>query len=293
MRQPILLSKQMRQSLKGELLVGPASAAMIALGIGMFSAPNHIVGGGVSGIATILYTLFGLPIGAVTFAMNLPLLLIGWRRIGRRFILRTLWMVALISVMLDAVGAFIAPYQGEPLLAALFGGALSGAGLGIVLMRGDSTGGTDIVVKLIKMRRPHFSFGKIVLVTDLAVVAAAAVVYRSLEAALYGAVMIYVSTEVIDRIIAGADARRMVLAVTQNKEAMTRRIIDELNRGVTVFDAMGGYSGSSVGVLLCVVENQQLFALKSCIWRTDPKAFVIVTQATEILGEGFKPMEIE
>ncbi|MEG2203771.1 MAG: YitT family protein [Oscillospiraceae bacterium] len=287
------LTTGIRQYCKQELWIELAAAALFSLGIEVFSAPNRIVGGGVSGIATILNTLFGLPIGGVSLLLNLPLLAIGWKRIGRAFLLRTLRVVTMITVMMDVVVAPIPPYRGSALLAAVFGGVLTGAGLGMILMRGGSTGGTDIIVKLIKLRHPHLSFGRIVLLTDLAVVAAAALLYRSLETVMYGVILIYAASEVIDRLIAGADARRLVLVVTRKRESVSDCIVRTMGRGTTLLEAIGGYSGLPTGVLMCVIEDTQLFALKRAVRALDPEAFVIVAQAAETLGRGFKSIHDE
>ena len=145
MRIPANPTTGLRQYLKTEFWIEAAAAAMMAMGVQVFTAPNFIVGGGLSGIASVLFNVFGWPIGVVTFSLNLPLLLIGWRRLGRRFLISTLRMVAYLSLMTDEVFARIPPYRGEPLLAALFGGVLVGAGLGLILMRGSSTGGFHFV----------------------------------------------------------------------------------------------------------------------------------------------------
>ncbi|MEG2174705.1 MAG: YitT family protein, partial [Oscillospiraceae bacterium] len=235
--------------------------------------------------------LWNTPIGGLALAFNLPLLLLGYHRIGHTFILNTLRVVVLTSLATDVVTAFLAPYAGQSFLAALFGGALVGAGLGLVFMRGGSTGGTDIIVKLIKLKKPHLSLGTIMMLTDLLVVGAAACIYRSLEAAMMGIVMLYTSTTVIDRMISGLDARRLVMVVTPKQHELAALVLTQLTRGATLLPAEGAYSGQTTGLLLCVVENQQLFHLKQLVQQVDPTAFVIVAQATEILGVGFKSIE--
>lgn len=288
MKQGRTPTAKMWHYLKTEFLTETAAAALLALGICVFSAPNRIVGGGLSGIASVLYILFGLPIGTLSLAMNVPLLLLGWRKLGHRFILRTLRITVIVSVMMDAMTVLVPPYTGEPLLAAVFGGVFSGAGLGLILMNGDSTGGTDIIVMLIKKNRPHLSFGFIVLVTDCAVVLMAAIAYRSMDTILYGTVMIYASTVVIDRIIEGADARKLVLIITREEKTVTGALLIGLERGVTVLDALGGFSREPISVLLCVVDKRQIFKLKTIVRQKDSSAFVVITHATETLGTGFK-----
>lgn len=279
--------------LKNELLTELCAAATMALGIQVFAAPNMIVSGGVSGISSVLFILFGLPIGVTSFMINVPLLVIGWQKLGHRFIMRTLRMVALLSLMTDMVFAKMPPYHGEKLLVSLFAGLFLGIGLGLVLMRGDSTGGTDIIVKLIQKKYPHFSLGNLVIVTDALVVSMAALVYNSIDTILYGAIMIYVSGVVIDRMIAGSDIRKLVLIVTSRQQEVTQAILNELDRGVTVLHGEGGYTGNSVSVLLCVAENRQVFKLRQLVHGIDERAFVIIANAVETFGKGFKRLSSE
>lgn len=278
---------------KHELLIELAAAAMMALGIRVFAAPNMIVSGGVSGISSVLFVLFGLPIGVTSFLINVPLLLLGWRKLGQRFIIRTLRMVALTSLTTDMIFARIPSYYGEKLLVSLFAGLFLGIGLGLVLMRGDSTGGTDIIVKLIQKKYPHFSLGNLVMVTDALVVSMAALAYQNIDTILYGAIMIYVSGVVIDRMIAGSDMRKLVLIVTSKQEQVTQTILTDLDRGVTVLHGEGGYTKNNVAVLLCVVENRQVFKLKQLVYNVDERAFIIIANAVETFGKGFKRLSSE
>lgn len=273
---------------KYEFLKEVCAVSMMALGIRVFAAPNMIVSGGVSGISSVLFILFGFPIGVTSFLINVPLLVIGWQKLGHRFILRTLRIVALLSLATDTVFANMPPYYGEKLLVSLFAGLFLGIGLGIVLRKGDSTGGTDIIVKLLQKRFPHFSLGNLVMVIDAVIVSSAALVYNNIDTILYGAIMIYVSGVVIDRMISGSDIRKMVLIVTSRQEQVTQSILTDLDRGVTVLHGEGGYTKNSIAVLLCVVENRQVFKLRQLVYDIDEKAFVIIANAVETFGKGFK-----
>ena len=237
MKKELSLTVKIRQYFKTEFLTELSAALMVALGIKVFSAPNLIVGGGVSGIASVLYVLFGLPIGAVSLALNLPLLFIGWRKLGNRFTFRTLRVVAVISLVTDIALADVPAYLGEKLTAAIFAGIFLGIGLGIILNRGDSTGGTDILVKLIQLKFRHVTLGSIVMLTDVVVVAAAALAYKSIDTVLYGSIMIIVSSAVIDKIILGAQSKKLSLIVTSKGEEVTKQLLSQLNRGVTVINA--------------------------------------------------------
>ena len=277
-------------SLLVQLLYEVAGSALLAAGIVAFSAPNEVVSGGVSGISVVLNHLFGLPIGTMNFILNVPLFILGWKKLGRDFILRTLRVVAISSVLTDLASAYLPVYRGEQLFAALFGGVLMGAGLGIILMRGSTTGGTDIVVKLIHLRFRHLSMGTAVMITDLAVVLWAASVYGSIDSALLSIIMIFSASTTIDRILAGNDERRLVLAISPRKAEIARAVTGQLERGVTLVDAVGGYSSLPTGLIICVVDNRQLYSLKCIINSIDSRAFIIVTRANEILGEGFKDL---
>jgi len=291
MKKKLSLTVKTRQYFKTEFLTELSAALMVALGIKVFSAPNLIVGGGVSGIASVLYVLFGLPIGAVSLALNLPLLFIAWRELGNRFTFRTLRVVAIISVVTDIVLKDIPAYSGEKLIAAIFAGVFLGAGLGIILYRGDSTGGTDIIVKLIQRRYRHISLGSIVMITDAAVVAAAAWAYKSIDTVLYGSIMIFVSSAVIDKIILGAQVRKLSLIITAKGEEVTNKLLSQLNRGVTVINGKGGYTKADVSLLICAASASQTIKLKQIVYAVDNSAFIIIANAAETLGKGFKRID--
>lgn len=291
MKKKLSLTVKTRQYFKSEFLTELSAALMVALGIKVFSAPNLIVGGGVSGIASVLYVLFGLPIGAVSLALNLPLLFIGWRELGNRFTFRTLRVVAIISVVTDIILKDISAYSGEKLLAAIFAGVFLGAGLGIILYRGDSTGGTDIIVKLIQRRYRHISLGSIVMLTDAVVVAAAAWAYKNIDTVLYGSIMIFVSSAVIDKIILGAQVRKLSLIITAKGEEVTNKLLSQLNRGVTVINGKGGYTKADVSLLICAASASQTIKLKQIVYAVDNSAFIIIANAAETLGKGFKRID--
>ena len=291
MKKKLSLTVKTRQYFKSEFLTELSAALMVALGIKVFSAPNLIVGGGVSGIASVLYVLFGLPIGAVSLALNLPLLFIAWRELGNRFTFRTLRVVAIISVVTDIVLKDIPAYSGEKLIAAIFAGVFLGAGLGIILYRGDSTGGTDIIVKLIQRRYRHISLGSIVMITDAAVVAAAAWAYKNIDTILYGSIMIFVSSAVIDKIILGAQVRKLSLIITAKGEEVTNKLLSQLNRGVTVINGKGGYTKADVSLLICAASASQTIKLKQIVYAVDNSAFIIIANAAKTLGKGFKRID--
>lgn len=266
-------------------------SACYALSVNVFSAPNQIAPGGVTGVATLLHALFRLPIGGMILVINLPLLAAAWRKCGAGFTVRTLIATVLVSVILDASAPFLPAFRGDKMLTALFGGVLAGTGLGLIYMRGATTGGSEIVARLLERRFRHVPIGRLILLVDAVVVAASAVVYRQLESALYALVLIFVSTFVMDTLVYGGDKGKLLLVMSREEERVARRILQEMERGVTMLDAAGGYTGTDRRVLLCAVRRAEVYALRTLIYDTDPDAFLIVLSTDEVLGQGFKSVE--
>lgn len=210
-----------------------------ALSVNVFSAPNQIAPGGVTGVATLLNYAFHLPIGAMILVINLPLLIAAWRKCGVGFTVRTLIVTVLSSVVIDVTARFLPPFRGEMILVALFGGVLSGAGLGLIYMRGATTGGSEIVARLLERRLRHVPIGRLILLVDAVVVAVSALVYRQIESALYALILIFVSSLVMDAIVYGGEKGKMLLIMSRREELIARRILQQMGRGVTLLNATG------------------------------------------------------
>lgn len=266
-------------------------ALLFALSINIFLAPNNIAPGGVSGLATAIHYLSPhLHIGVMTFVFNVPLFWIGYRKIGRRFVITTMLTTLLCSVFLELTSA-LAPYTEDRMLAALFGGVLLGAGLGIVMKCGTTTGGTDILVRVLRKKNPSLSSGTIVFVIDLIIVTFAAVVYREITSALYALVAIYICSLVLDRIVSGADDGKLVHIMSRHTKELAKAISDRLGRGITLLHAKGYYTGAEKDVIMIVIRRYQLAALRRIVSQIDPKAFIVFSDATQVVGEGFSPEE--
>lgn len=264
-----------------------------ALGVHVFTAPNHIAPGGVVGVATLANYLSDgrLPIGTVSLIINIPLILLAYRLIGVRFTNKTLKTLLISTVMLDFVVAPLPVYMGNPILVALFGGVLIGAGLALVFMRGSTTGGGDIAARLLQMRMPYLPIGRAILIVDCVVLLAAAAVYQQLESAMYGLITIFATTRVIDSMLYGLDAGRMVLVVSDHSEEIAQGVIDVLDRSATLLHARGAYKKTDKFMMLSAVRKEEFHKLRDLVHRIDPHAFVIVAEAGEIMGEGFKPIK--
>lgn len=257
-----------------------------AIALNMFLIPNRIAAGGLSGLATILYHVAGWDVGIVMFAVNLPLLLYGLRIFGRSYIIRTIYGAGLFSLFIDLTAPYIPVMTQDVMLASLYGGVLAGIGNGIVFRFRCNTAGTAMVAAILQ-KKCGISVGQALLIADGIVVFLAGIVFASAELALYAAISIFITSKVVDLIQEGRLASKAFLIVTDERERLTAEIGRQVERGVTIVEARGGYSGLDKGLLLCVVTTEQVSQLKELIELYDPQAFVIVTDAYEVLGEGF------
>lgn len=260
---------------------------LYSLSVNCFLSKNQILNGGFTGFATVINYLFGLPIGTVILFLNIPLFIISYKKLGIRFVVSSFWATFIMSALID-LGDFLPVYRGDLLLASLFGGALSGAGLGIIFINGATTGGTDIIAKLIGLKYPHITLGKTILLIDLVIIALGGLVYKNIESSLYASVVIFVSSQTIDYIIFGVNRSSLIFIVTEKGDEMRRLIINDIRRGVTVLKGSGGYTNSEKQVLICACYDNQTGKFIKKIKSFDEKAFMIITSAKEILGEGFK-----
>lgn len=264
---------------------------LFALATHCFTAPNNIAPGGVTGAATMLNYLFDINIGLAAFLMNVPILLLAWKFIGTKFCLKTLVSILLFTVFTDYVTPFIPVYTGGEqarMLAAIFGGILNGAGLGMVFARGFTTGGTDIISSLIRLRFPFFSTGKVLFAVDLVVIAASALVYKNIESAFFAFISMYVTSKGIDTIVYGGDKGKLVLIVSNHSDEIVKNILEDIGRGATFLKASGAYSKDDKNVIMTAVRPSQFYKLKKIVKTVDPMAFVIASDASEIAGQGFK-----
>ena len=270
-----------------DTLVFVLASAVYSIALNCFLARNNILNGGFTGIATILNYLFEIPIGTAIFVMNVPLLLIAFKKLGIKFVFRTFLVITISSIFID-IGVFLPIYKNDLLLSSIFGGVLTGLSLGIIFIRNATTGGVDIIAKLIKITHPHITIGKSIFLLDAFVIALGGIVYRNIESMLYATVGIFASMQVLDFIIYGVSRGSMILIISEHNDKIRNMIINDLNRGVTVLKAQGGYSGQDKNVLLCACYDNQTHKLIKKIKSADENAFFIVTQSKQILGKGFR-----
>ena len=255
-----------------------------------FLVPNNIAPGGLTGVATILNFLFRWPVGTVSLIMNIPLFIIGYRSMGKIFAFRSLVATLLFSILIDVLP--IRPVSNDPLLGTLFGGVVLGVGLGLILRGGATTGGTDMIARMVHRRLPFISVGMFLFALDCAVVLAAAIAIGT-EQALYAFINIYVCSKVIDAVMMGFGGNKACFIMTANWEKITERLMEEVGRGVTHLEAKGAYTGKQQPVVLCVAARQEIMSVKRIVQEEDEKAFMFITEAHEALGEGFSRLDGE
>ncbi len=269
----------------GAILLGTVANAV---GLVVFTIPNNIAPGGVSGLATAFAHISPLSVGLWTFILNIPIVILTWYRLGFPPIAKSVLGAVLLSGFIDLFSPLFAPYTGNPLLAALAGGILFGIGTCILFLRGASTGGTDLVSLLLSKIFPNMSLGLLLLSADALVVVIAMVVFHNLEVALYSIVTIFVSSKTIDSLMQGIDHAKVIHVVSEVPEKIRAYIADEKEMGVTLLPGTGGYTRKGKTVLLVVVRRNELAQMIKAIQTIDQKAFLFVTDAVEVHGEGFK-----
>ncbi len=250
----------------------------------LFLVPNGIAPGGLTGVTTILNHLFGLPVGMTSLAMNIPLFLMSYKSMGRRFAAASLFATVLFSFAIDLMQ--LKPLTDDTLLGTVYGGVLLGAGLGLILRGNATTGGTDMIAKLIHRKFQVLSITNILFALDCLVVVAAGI-FIGAQHALYALICIFISTKVIDAVLTGFESVKACYIITSKEAMITYRLMHELGRGVTHLMAMGAYTQTVRPVILCVVNTQELMRLKEIVRQEDERAFLFVTGAHEALGEGF------
>ncbi|MGN0494422.1 MAG: YitT family protein [Acutalibacteraceae bacterium] len=271
-----------------DLCVYVAGGAMYSVAVLLFLSANEISPGGLTGIATVLNYLFMLPVGTVMFLLNIPILIIGFMKLGGVFILKTTLATVIISVILDISEGLLPAVKIDPILAAVFGGLLMGLGISMFMLRGATTGGVDIIAKLINRRFPHITVGRLMLLADVFVVAISTFAYKNIESALYSVIALYASSRVIDMMLYGADKGKIVYIITEESAEMSREIMSLVKRGVTVLEVTGAYTGRRLKMLMCTVRRNEVSAVCRLAREFDKKAFIVIAEAGEILGEGFK-----
>ncbi len=275
-----------------DYLMITAASFLYAVAVSLFLDPNSLAPGGVTGIAIILNRLSGLETGTWVLIINIPIIILGMWKFGLHFILSTLYCTAATSFFINLLANFGVATE-DRFLAALVGGALMAVGIGLVFKAGATTGGTDIIVKLLRLRFPHLKTGSLFLITDATIVTASAFVFKDLDVALYAGLVVFVNSVLLDVVLYGRDGAKLIFIISDVHASITKRLLEELDIGVTYISGTGAYSGKEKSVIMCVMKKQISAQVEVIVREEDPDAFMIVTSATEIFGEGYKSIYSE
>ena len=277
-----------------ELLMCIIGSFMYSAAVSLFVTPLKFAAGGVTGLGILVnYLIPFVSTGTFVFVANIPLFIVAWKKFGFRFIARTVFATALVSGFIDLL-SYLGAEHGwffdgeEKLVGAIFGGIIAGAGLGIVFLGGATTGGLDILARLLKLKFPHFSVGRLILICDFVVVLLSGIVYKSVESVLYSIIIVFLSSLAVDSVVAGRSHSKLLFIMTDYYEDVTRDIIAICGRGVSVIPAKGGYTGKDKNMLMCVVRTHEVARVRDVVAKYDEKPFIIIAEASEVLGQGFK-----
>lgn len=265
------------------ILVG---VILLSVSISSFCVPNKIVSGGVSGIATVIFYLFKIPVGISYYAVNVIFLVLGYKSLGKSFVVKTLVCAGLTSVFSDIFSS-LPPITVDPLLAAVFGGVLGGSGIGLTLIENASTGGTDIAARLVQSKIPHLPIGKLLLAVDAVVIAVSFFVFGNVELTLYGILSLAVSSASVDMLINKMNESKLVFVISEKGSEIVEKYVKKSNRGATVIDAFGAFTGNKKSMLVCAIKEYELPGFKKNITQIDKDAFVVFSESQQIIGNGF------
>lgn len=264
-----------------------AGCAVGAAAYPLFLVSNGIAPGGVTGIATVLNHAFGWPVGMTSLVMNVPLFILGYRAMGRGFVVRTLVATIVFSLLIDLFR--FEPVTRDPLLSSTFGAVFLGVGIGIIMRGAATTGGTDLLARVVHQKWSVISVGAFLFALDCAVVLLAGVT-MSAEHAMYSMIAVFICTKLIDVVLAGLGTDKACYVITAHADTIASRLMSQMGRGVTLLDAVGAYSGAPVKMLVCVVARMEIMQLKAIVKDEDPRAFMFITDTHETLGEGFQEL---
>jgi len=280
------MKKTVKQRILDYIIIAMA-AVVYAVAISLFLDPNNLAPGGISGIAIILNRVIPVETGTLFLLFNIPIQIVGLWKFGFRFLISTIYCTVLTSVFTNLFANF-EPLTREPFLASVVGGALVAVALGVVFKRGATTGGTDIIIKLLRLRFPHLKTGALFLITDCLIILCSIFVFKDIDIALYAGLSVLVTSKVLDLVLYGRDGAKLLYIISDEADKITARILEELDIGVTHVKGCGAYSGKEKKVIMCVIKKQVYHHAEEIVRQEDPLAFMIVSSASEIYGEGYK-----
>lgn len=275
------------KEIAADLVCDVAGSILYSAGVCIFAQPADFAPGGMTGVTVILQRLFGIPVGEATVLLNIPLIMLSLRVVGKTFLLKSIRTILFSSLLIDAVFPLVPVYTGNRILAAVFTGLLFGAGLSLIYRRGSSTGGADFLMMSVKQFFPYLSVGSINMTINLAVFAWAAFVFRDVDAVLLGIISALLCSLILDRQLAADQKREVIAVVTRLPEQVSAAIRSTLGRGTTLLPAKGGHSGREMAVIFCACTHAQTYRARDVVYQADPLAFIMILEAGGVLGKGF------
>lgn len=272
-----------------DIVVDIVGNMLIAIGVYNFAANSGFPVAGISGIALIFYRLFGLPIGVMTVVLNIPIILLCYKLLGKEFLLRSLKTMIIAWPLMDIVAPMLPVYSGDRMLSAICVGVFSGLGYALIYLRNSSTGGADFIIMSIRALKPHLSIGKIAFITDVVIVGLGGVLFGDTDSIIYGLILTYILSTVVDKVMYGIDAGKMTLVVTDHSKEVAEKIDELTARGCTFLRGVGSYSGEEKMVVMCACSNKEMHKVQKAVKEVDNRAFLIMMESNEVRGEGFKP----
>lgn len=283
------MGKNKRKEILIDIAADIVGNTLIAIGVYNFAANSGFPVAGISGIALIFYHLFGLPIGVMTVVLNIPIILMCYKLLGKEFLLRSLRTMIIAWPLMDIVAPMLPVYSGDRMLSAICVGVFSGLGYALIYLRNSSTGGADFIIMSVRVLKPHLSIGKITFITDVVIVGLGGVLFGDTDSIIYGLILTYILSAVVDKVMYGIDAGKMTLVVTDHSKEVATKIDEMTERGSTFLRAVGSYSGEEKMVVMCACSNKEMHKVHKAIKEVDDRAFVITMESNEVRGEGFKP----
>ena len=258
-----------------------------ASALNCFILPAGLATGGISGVALIINYLTGVPVGVATFMLNIPIIIVCYKVLGRTFLLKSIKTMMILTLSIDVITINFPKYHGDTILAAICAGVLVGAGLGTIFLSGSSTGGSDFVILSVRKIAPHFSIGTLCLVFDYTVLLSGGIVFKNINATLYGAVAMFIASQIMDKIMYGSARGKMLFIVTDKGEEVAKNIFQTVGRGSTIADIRGSYTGKPKQLVISAVSKSQLFKARKTAHTVDENSFTMVTSTDEVFGQGF------
>ncbi len=267
-------------------------SVFIAIGIYNFAVQAKFPMTGFSGISIILYRLWNIPIGLSTILLNIPVAILCYRLLGRKFFISSIRCMVLSSVLIDYVSPLFPVYEGSRLLAALCTGVFGGIGYALIYSKNSSTGGSDFVIMAVKAIKPHLSLGKIAFWSDVGIILVGGILFRDVDGVIYGMVVNYIFAVAVDKLMYGINSGKLALVVTEHGSEICQVIDNCCQRGSTILSAYGGYCGEKKQVVMCACSNKEMFQVQQAVKEADPQSFLIILESNEVHGEGFHMVQI-